>query len=87
MDKQHLLPPLEANDPRNVDEWRTDMHVSRSAPSGKEGSVSVAALFRQNQEDTGTTEPVGGYQDIDEAPTKVYSRHTLPKSHRKATIC
>ncbi|GAA92624.1 hypothetical protein AKAW_10738 [Aspergillus luchuensis IFO 4308] len=87
MDKQHLLPPLEANDPRNVDEWRTDMHVSRSAPSGKEGSVSVAALFRQNQEDTGTTEPVGGYQDIDEAPTKCSRICPCEECQRRGNKC
>lgn len=44
-------------------------------------------MFRQHQEDTGTTEPVEDYQNNIQAPTKVYSRYTPPKSRCEATVC
>lgn len=88
MDKQRLLSSLDANDPRmSRDKWRTDTHDGRGALSGEEGSVSGAAMFRQHQEDTGTTEPVEDYQNNIQAPTKIYSRYTPPKSRCEATVC
>ncbi|GLA56200.1 hypothetical protein CBS76997_11281 [Aspergillus niger] len=88
MDKQPLQPPLEVNyTPGAGNEWRTDTHVSRIAPSGEGGPVSVATLFRQHQEDASVTESVQDFQDIVEAPTKREMDRACESCFRRKVKC
>ncbi|OJZ79868.1 hypothetical protein ASPFODRAFT_148522 [Aspergillus luchuensis CBS 106.47] len=70
MDEQHPPPPLEYKYSGGLrNELGTSERLSGLAIAG-EGSVSAAAPFRQNQEDTNATEPVEDHRKTLEARTK-----------------
>ena len=73
MDEQHPPPPLEYKYSGGLrNELGISERLSGLAIAG-EGSVSAAAPFRQNQEDTNATEPVEDHRKTLEARTKVDS--------------
>ncbi|GKZ63625.1 hypothetical protein AnigIFM49718_002095, partial [Aspergillus niger] len=80
MDEQHPPPPLECKYSGGLrNELGISERLSGLAIAG-EGSVSAAAPFRQNQEDTNATEPVEDHRKTLEALFSYLALRSVPES-------